>query len=302
MMTDEGDLNRFLAQHESRVQHPDGRTLSWLQIGASEGRPLIYCHGFPGSRVEVLFLNCVARKYQLSIIAPDRPGYGQSTPLKGRTFQDWVSDIRMITEKVGWQTFNVLGVSGGGPYACALAAMLSEQTQHLFLACPLAPFTADERLYRDMPLRLRLGLSLWLRFPALMEKFHKLLFRTIICRHPELFVKFITGRLPEVDRAAITRSEIYPLLHHSITEAFHWQGEGIFEDLHLYTQVWPFQFSDVKCPTHIWYGQQDHVLPWSMGTYYKHAIESAELTLIPDAGHFSLPIEYCEQILAPLCS
>ena len=40
---------------DHRLTLPDGRVLCYAELGAPDGRPVLYCHGFPGSRLEAVF-------------------------------------------------------------------------------------------------------------------------------------------------------------------------------------------------------------------------------------------------------
>lgn len=64
---------------------PNGRILAWSEFGDPTGRPLLYCHGTPGSRLEAGLAHGVAVKCGLRLLAVDRPGYGHSTAAPGRT-------------------------------------------------------------------------------------------------------------------------------------------------------------------------------------------------------------------------
>ena len=52
-------------------------------------RPLLYFHGIPGSRRESRLLTRVGQDLDVSIIALERPGYGESEPNPERRILDW---------------------------------------------------------------------------------------------------------------------------------------------------------------------------------------------------------------------
>ncbi len=58
------------------------------------------------------------------IISVDRPGYGLSSPQPNRTILDHAKDVDYLANHLGLDSYAVLGISGGGPYALACAAML----------------------------------------------------------------------------------------------------------------------------------------------------------------------------------
>lgn len=57
-------------------------------------------------------------------ITYDRPGYGRSTRLPGRTVAQSGADVAAIAGHLGLREFAVVGISGGGPSALAAAAAM----------------------------------------------------------------------------------------------------------------------------------------------------------------------------------
>src|SRR5687767_10304683 len=106
---------------------PDGRSLAWTQSGAVGGRAVLLLHGTPGSRL--------GRQTELDALAAadvrqityDRPGYGGSDPHPGRSVVDVVADARAVLDAAGVDRAAVIGGSGGGPHALALATLLPER-------------------------------------------------------------------------------------------------------------------------------------------------------------------------------
>ena len=56
----------------------DGRKLGYAEYGDTDGSPIFYFHGFPGSRIEARLMNDPAAARNLRLIAVDRPGIGLS--------------------------------------------------------------------------------------------------------------------------------------------------------------------------------------------------------------------------------
>jgi len=101
----------------------DGRTIGVADLGDPDGVPVIWAHGGPGSRLEALHLVPVATDAGLRIIGIDRPGYGVSTVQPGRTIAGWRHDAIAVADHLGVAQFVTVGVSTGGAYALALAAL-----------------------------------------------------------------------------------------------------------------------------------------------------------------------------------
>ena len=58
----------------------DGRALGFRVWGDADGRPLLFLHGTPGSRLKFAIGHDAGRALGLAIVAPDRWGYGLSDP------------------------------------------------------------------------------------------------------------------------------------------------------------------------------------------------------------------------------
>ena len=58
------------------------------------------------------------------MVTYSRPGYGDSTPPRGRSVADAAADTAAILDALGVDDFLALGWSGGGPHALACAALL----------------------------------------------------------------------------------------------------------------------------------------------------------------------------------
>jgi pimeloyl-ACP methyl ester carboxylesterase len=110
---------------------PDGRRLSHAQFGDPHGVPVVYCHGFPGSRLEARQTDAFGRRLGVRVIAFDRPGYGGSDYQRGRQLTDWPADVAAALDLLGIGRFALLGISGGAPYALAAASAHEDCTRLL---------------------------------------------------------------------------------------------------------------------------------------------------------------------------
>jgi hypothetical protein len=90
---------------------PDGRKLGYADYGDPNGKPLLYQHGLPGSRIEAARYHDLGRELGLRIVAVDRPGYGWSTPFEeygARSVGTWAGDVGALTEHLGLGEYAVM--------------------------------------------------------------------------------------------------------------------------------------------------------------------------------------------------
>src|SRR6188472_3765973 len=106
------------------VATADGRRLAYLDVGDPAGPLVIHNHGGPSSRLEVLLLAEAALRNGIRLVGVDRPGQGQSSPQKTRTYSGWADDLVAIADALGYREFGVTGWSEGGPWALAAAAYI----------------------------------------------------------------------------------------------------------------------------------------------------------------------------------
>lgn len=113
---------------------PDGRTLGFSDPGG-DGMPVLWCHGGPGSRLEPTAFPVDSTG--LRLVGIDRPGYGASSPKPGRSIADFVPDALAVADHLKLAKFKTFGVSTGGAYALALAALAPERVDSAVACCAL---------------------------------------------------------------------------------------------------------------------------------------------------------------------
>jgi pimeloyl-ACP methyl ester carboxylesterase len=118
---------------DQTLQLPDGRTLGFAEYGRPEGHVLVYCYGYPGSRLDAAALSAHAAEAHVRVLSLDRPGFGRSSSHEGRSLLDWPHDLVAVTEHLGIERFAVLGASGSteDPAAAIADAALKRGQQAL---------------------------------------------------------------------------------------------------------------------------------------------------------------------------
>ena len=81
-----------------------------------------------------------ARRLGFRLISPDRWGHGLSdAPQDAAWLGDYAADIVDFAQALNLSCFGVVGISGGGPCAVALASQLPERVKALALVAPRGP-------------------------------------------------------------------------------------------------------------------------------------------------------------------
>jgi pimeloyl-ACP methyl ester carboxylesterase len=98
---------------------PDSRKLAYRVLGDPGGIPVVVLHGTPGSSRQLAALDAPARDRGLTVLAPDRTGYGGSSHDATRTIASGARDVGALIAHLAVQRCCVVGLSGGGPTALA---------------------------------------------------------------------------------------------------------------------------------------------------------------------------------------
>lgn len=287
-------------EREHGIQLADGRIIACLELGAPQGKPVFYCHGYPGSRLEARVAAKAAENLGLRLLAPDRPGMGGSDFQPGRTLGDWAGDVAELAGRFGLARFAVVGVSGGGPYALACAARIPERLSGVALISGLGPISSRDDL-SGMIVTNRLMLRLALRCPLLSRSAVRVLV-SLIRRNPEFYFRRMIAGIPAADRRVLDISGYRDLLIASTAEALRQGGRGAAWELTLLARPWDFRLEEVPVPVQIWQGLADNIVPPGMARDMAAALPESACHCLPGEGHFSLVYRHHHTILADLCA
>jgi pimeloyl-ACP methyl ester carboxylesterase len=265
------------------------------ETGVKGGTPLVFFHGFPGSHKQADLLAPYAEKFNLRILAPDRPGYGYSEPLAGKGLTEFMRQLEKGLSRLGVDKFYLLGVSGGNPAAVTAAGYFGARVIALGSLCGLAPYPESRDLMYKFA---RTGFDLARKTPEFFIRMTINQFLKGI--NPEARLEEMIAKLSAADRKILSRAEIRASLFESIELARRQGGAGMVFDLKTVTVAWPVDFAALECPHFIWHGTEDRVLPHALSELLHELVPHSKLKLFPGEGHYSLPLQYSAEILADL--
>jgi pimeloyl-ACP methyl ester carboxylesterase len=104
----------------------DGRTLEYADLGDPSGAPVLFFHGTPSAAGQATVVADAARSRGVRLVAPTRPGYGAST-LSPPGLSSTAADSLELADQLGLDRFALMGSSGGGPFALAVAAVAPDR-------------------------------------------------------------------------------------------------------------------------------------------------------------------------------
>ncbi|MCR4329998.1 MAG: alpha/beta hydrolase [Candidatus Roizmanbacteria bacterium] len=270
-----------------------GRKLGYALYGSKKGTPLFYFHGWPSSRFDGTRVDKVAKKLNILVIAPDRPGIGISDYKKDRTLLGFPDDIVELADSLGFRKFSAMGVSGGGPYAAVCAYTLPKRVQKAAIVVGLAP-PYIKNICEGMAWPNKMSWENYHRFPILSTLAgYSVFFQT------KLGLVDISQLLSFGADRQMRNEDAYKALLNKVRKAVLQQGvKGIIQDLELYANSWGFDVKRIKIPVYLWYGEDDKNVSLAMGKYYKKRIPKSTLTVY-EGGHLGW-VKHAGEILKHL--
>lgn len=268
---------------------PGGRVLAWACHGAPAGRPLYAFHGFPGCRLQAALLHEQALAAGVCLVAPDRPGFGASSPAPRRTLLDWPADVAALADHLGHRRFGVLGISCGGAYALACASAMPARIAYAGLLAGIGPMDLPAIRAGQLPaLKLLFCLARahpWLAGPLLLADAG--LFR----RNPAKALDALASLLAEPDRRLLAENP--PLRERfaaSFVEAYRQGIGGAMTEAAVIARPRGFRLEDIAIPVHVYQGGLDRHVPPAMGRHIAQALPQGRLRFYPDEGHLSIVV------------
>jgi pimeloyl-ACP methyl ester carboxylesterase len=99
-----------MAEIDTAVRTATGRAVAYAEAGQPDGAPIVYCHGFPGSRLDFHqpFNQAALDGVGVRVIGIDRPGFGDSDCQTRRRYEDWPADVAAVADDLGIARFGII--------------------------------------------------------------------------------------------------------------------------------------------------------------------------------------------------
>ncbi|MDX8029673.1 alpha/beta hydrolase [Lentzea sp. BCCO 10_0856] len=248
--------------------HLGERRLHVYDVG--EGVPVFWHHGTPnlGLPPEPLF------RPGVRWVSYDRPGYGGSTAVPGRTVASAAADTSHVADALGLDEFAVIGHSGGAPHALACAALLPDRVTAVVTGASLAPFDASGLAWFDgMVASAEASLRAAAAGRAAKERYE--------ASGVEYDMEF-----SEADLATLRGPWSW---FGKVVEPALANGPGpLIDDDLAYVTPWGFDPASIRVPVLLLHGDRDGINPPSHSQWLASRIPGAELRLTPGDGHISV--------------
>jgi pimeloyl-ACP methyl ester carboxylesterase len=270
------------------ITAPDGRTLTVREGGDASGVPVLVHHGTPGSSLLRESHVRAAAKRGIRLLSYDRPGYGGSTRRPGRKVADCAADVAAICDELGIERLCTWGLSGGGPHALALAALLPDRVAAAAALASIAPFDAEGLDFTaGMGEQNVESVHAARADEATHRAHHELEVAELRAATADQLVDAWSTLLGPADREVLGGSLAGELLAQMLA-GIEPSSDGWLDDDRMWVRPWGFDVSSIRVPVLVWHGEQDRFVALAHGRWLAERIPAAEARLEADDGHLTI--------------
>jgi pimeloyl-ACP methyl ester carboxylesterase len=271
-----------VSYEDGRLRLPDGRTLAWRWWGEPDWTPILRIQGTPGSRLSRHPNPEIQRGLRVRYLMADRPGYGGSTRLPGRGIAELGDDLAALLDHHKLDRVPVMGTSGGGPHALAVAA------RHPDRIAAVAVIVGASTLAPDEAGRL-VGVNAdgYAAAERGWDALHDLL---VEVRERLLGDEGMAGVLsdaPPEDRAIMQDSAWQRTSRINTAEALRQGAEGWADESMALHKDWDFDPGAVRASVTWWHGDKDMNAPLPAAQRAASRIHQVDLRVWHNEGHFA---------------
>ncbi|MHB8434791.1 MAG: alpha/beta fold hydrolase [Acidimicrobiales bacterium] len=280
--------------HPWLLRLPGGRQVAVHHSGDSGQPAIMVFHGTPGSGALLSLASIPAAELGVRLLCINRPGYGRSTR-STPGFEIAVRDALSAADILGMQRFAVVGVSGGGPYAAAVAVAAPERVRAVGIAGGLGPWReveASDTWDPDDVVAVELAEG---GAVAQAEEVTR-----IQCRaHFEALLEGPDDILASTFLAESEDGGLRRFLVADLREALSSFDGLIYDNLTLGMQ-WSWKPEDVRQPVWLWYGETDTTVALSHARWYQRQLPHHQLEVRPGEGHGATVLQHWAEMLGTL--
>jgi len=261
------------------VSFDDDRRVTYTEYGDPTGRPVLFLHGTPGSRRLGRLFDAPARRDGVRILAIDRPGYGRSSPWPVRDLSTIGAVVAPVLDDAGASRVGVVGFSGGGPHALALAAVRPDSVTSVDVVSGATP----PSLPPSTPPMQRLLGRLASATPCALRG----LFRGQAWLADRLPPVIVVSQYTTADGRATLPDDVTALVARDFVEAFARTCRGAVTELDLLASPWSLSLDAVDPPVRLWHGARDTNVPVAGVRALRDRLPDAQCTVFEGTDHLT---------------
>ncbi|RDZ47523.1 alpha/beta hydrolase [Haloferax sp. Atlit-19N] len=264
-----------------------GRRLAYAEYGDSDGIPVVFLHGAPGSRLLGALFDASAEERGIRVLAPDRPGYGRSSPRptpeeSGRPSQRPSTPapaefFDALLDDIGAQSAGLVAFSGGSRDALAVAAARPDRVRHVSVVAGAVPPAASE----ETPRTQRLLSWLATNAPALLSY----LFRGQAWLAGRLDPSLVVAQYTADDATGAVPDGVAAVVRDDFAASVSRSRRGVLCDFRAAAAPWGIPFDDIEAGVSLWHGDADTNVPIAGARRLEPEVPGARLREVRGADH-----------------
>ena len=299
-----GEVDDAQATGEARLHQKQrlysDRTISFAEYGSRRGKPVLFCHAMTGCRLMIPRNHQPLHRAGIRLIVPDRAGFGRSTKAETDPFGQWIEDARLLLEQLGIDRCDLIGHSGGAPFAFELVAACPELVDRLHLISAIVPITDTDDLKLFMPLN-RMGIYLCRKNPTIAHSFISLTLKRV-ANNPNSYFDQIIDSTPSLDLEMLSTNLLKQWLIDGFAESRHQGVDHMVDELMHITRHWHIDPDQIRCPVHLWHGTDDPIAPPMLTRRMAESLPDLQSQQwIDESGHYLL-YSHWKEIIRQLAS
>jgi pimeloyl-ACP methyl ester carboxylesterase len=265
-----------------------GRAVEYYAYGDPGGAPVFALHGTPASGAGFVWADHGARARGLRVFAPNRPGIGLTDTRPGglHTVAQYADELAEFAAALEVERYAVLGYSGGGPYAAAVAAARPAEVIALAIVAGAGNVGEWATIDDYQPADQRMT-RLALRAPALARA---ALYASGASarRFPRPALHSVRRALPASDRAVLDRFTSPSAALAVFTRAVSPGAGGVVDDYAALARPWGVDVGAITVPVRCWHGEGDTTVPARHSEELVARVPGASLVRWETDGHLAI--------------
>lgn len=278
---------RVVAAFDRDVEVGD-LTLRVRESGDPAGFPVLHFHGTPGCRLELAWGDDVVEAEHVRLVCFDRPGYGGSKPA-AYGLASLAGMAIGVADTLDLKSFATSGVSGGGPFALAVAAAAPDRVSGVGVMSGAGPFQLVPGALEDLSDIDKQAVSLLPADPVGAAETFASGFSPLE-DYPDqaaLLANF-GAALSDRDKEIASDPVVGAALLAEVREALRQGRLGGGWDNVAWVGKWDIDLSAVTCPVWLWYGTEDRMAPPAHASWLQEHLPTSTLVMRSGEGHFGV--------------
>jgi len=267
--------------------------IEYNEYGNVKNDLLIYFHGAPGCKSELLWLNQYAEQYQLHIICFERFSLSESYDNE-RYFDVLTQAVESVSKG---RVVSLLGFSIGAFVTTKVLSMLSIPVKSIHLVSPAAPLSLGNFLPNMAGQKIFDAAKNNSALFNIVSAFQSLLVRL----SPSFMFKMVFNNLRGRDQLLSENKAFKTMLYSILVSTFIEHVRGYKRDINAYVSSEHDYLFKINKKVHLWHGEKDNWSPIEMSHKLEESLGAGSLLhILPESSHYSCLLDSLPKIFSQL--